>query len=129
VDKYKLSELKKLTAIKLREMADEFEEVVGASGMNKELLVEHISNALKKRDLFTEEVVHSQELDKLEAKRLKLKPEMKALIKQKKKILAAKEHDLEKLKDVRSQIKRLRRQIHRIHIRESQLKKILKIQS
>ena len=129
MDKYKLSELKKLTAVKLREMADEFEEVVGASGMNKELLVENISNALKKRDLFIEEVVHSQELDKLEAQRLKLKPEMKALIKKKKKILAGKEHDLEKLRDVRNQIKRLRRQIHRIHIRESQLKKILKIQS
>jgi len=129
VDKYKQSDLKKLTVVKLREMAAEFEEIVGATGMNKEKLIEELSNALQKRDRFVVEEVHSKELEKLEAARLKLKPEIKTLIKQKKEILAQEDHDLAKLKDVRDKIKRLRRRIHRTHIREEQLKKILKLKS
>lgn|GEM_PF-1138270 len=129
MDKYKQSDLKKLTVVKLREMAAEFEEIVGATGMNKEKLIEELSNALQKRDRFVVEEVHSKELEKLEAARLKLKPEIKTLIKQKKEILAQEDHDLAKLKDVRDKIKRLRRRIHRTHIREEQLKKILKLKS
>jgi hypothetical protein len=129
VDKYKKSDLKKLTVVKLRELAAEFEEIVGATGMNKEKLIGELSEALKKRDRFVVEEVHSKELEKLEADRLKYKPEIKALIKQKKEILAQEDHDLEKLKEVRAKIKRLRRRIHRMHIREEQLKKILKLKS
>ncbi|MBN2429905.1 MAG: hypothetical protein JXQ27_00445 [Acidobacteria bacterium] len=129
MDKYKVNDLKKLTVVKLRELAAEFEEIVGATGMNKEKLIEELSNALKKRDRFIVEEVHSKELEKLEADRLRLKPEMKTWIKQKKEILTQKDHDLAKLKEVRDKIKRLRRRIHRTHVREEQLKKILKLKS
>jgi ABC-type lipoprotein export system ATPase subunit len=123
----KLSDLKKLTAVKLREMADEFEEIVGASGMTKDALVHAIAAALKKRDRFQDEVIHSMDIDKLEADRMKFRAEMKVLIKQKKTLLAAEQHDHEKIKEVRSSIKRLRRRIHRVHNREVQVKKLMKI--
>jgi len=123
----KLSDLKKLTAVKLREMAGEFEEIVGASGLNKDALVHAIADALKKRGRFQDEVVHSMDIDKLEADRMKFRAEMKGLIKEKKSLLGAAEHDHEKIKEVRAKIKRLRRRIHRVHNREVQVKKLLKI--
>lgn len=122
----KASTLKKMTAIKLREMAGQFEEIQGASGLNKEQLVATISEALKKRGQLEDETPHSQELDQLEKDRTKFKPEIQTLIREKKALLAAAEHDHAKLKEVREKIKRLRRRIHRIMIREEQLKKMLK---
>ncbi len=129
MDKFKIADLKKLTAVKLREMADEFEEIKGASGMNKELLVETLAASLRSRSLLIEEELHSNELDRLEKDRLKFKPEMKVLIKKKKELLADHDHDPAELKDVRDRIKRLRRKIHRTHIREEQLKIALKLKS
>ena len=124
----KLDDLQKMTAVKLREMCDEFEEIQGASGMNKEQLIEVIVEALKKRGKFEAEEVKSEELNRMEKDRMEFRKEMKQLIKEKRTLLAAEEHDHEKLKEVRSKIKRLRRRIRRIHVREQQLMKILKIQ-
>lgn len=123
----KLSDLKKLTAVKLREMAAQFEEIQGASGMHKDQLVRVVADAMKKRGQLQEEMIHSEELDQMEKDRLKFKPEMKALIREKQSLLARPDHDLAKLKNIRQRMKWLRRRIHRIHVREQHIQKLLKM--
>jgi hypothetical protein len=125
----KRSELEKLTATKLRELAHQYEEIKGASGLTKDQLIQAIVAAMRTRGTFQEEPTHSASIDQLEAQRLKVRTELGPLIRNKRALLAAETHDHAQLKEVRAKIKRLRRRIHRIRIQEAQLKKILKLQS
>lgn len=125
----KRSELEKLTATKLREMAHAYEEIKGASGLAKGELIEAIVAAMRQRGTFQEDLSHAAAIDQLEAQRLKVRTELGPLIRSKRSLLAAETHDHAQIKDVRAQVKRLRRRIHRIRVQEAQLKKILKIKS
>ena len=91
-------ELEKLTAIKLRELAEEYPEITGASGMKKEELVIAI---LKARG----EPIKKEKKEK--QKISTVKKEIRALKGEKEKSLA--EKDSKKVAQLRKKIKKLKR--------------------
>jgi hypothetical protein len=92
-------ELEKLTVIKLRELAVEYPEIVGATGMKKEDLVVAI---LKARG----EPVKKEK--KKPTKIFDVKKEIRSIKKEKEKAIT--EKDGKKLSKLRKKIKRLKRQ-------------------
>jgi hypothetical protein len=92
-------ELEKLTAIKLREIAKEYEQITGASGMKKEALVNAILEARG------EPLV---EIQKDEQTIAMIKQQIREVLKQRDSALA--EKDSKKLATVRKTLKKLKRQ-------------------
>jgi FlaA1/EpsC-like NDP-sugar epimerase len=92
-------ELEKLTAIKLREIAKEYEQITGASGMKKEALVNAILEARG------EPLV---EVNKDEKSIARIKQQIRQTLKQRDSALA--EKDRTKVSAVRKTLKRLKRQ-------------------
>ncbi len=92
-------ELEKMTATKLREVAREYTEITGASGMKKEELVEAV---LKARGEPVKEIVKDAE------KMTALKKRIRTIKADKKKSLD--EKDGQKAAELRKQLKKLKRQ-------------------
>jgi hypothetical protein len=92
-------ELEKLTAIKLREIAKEYEQIAGASGMKKEALVNAILEARG------EPIV---EVNKDEKSIACVKQQIRQTLKQRDSALA--EKDRTKVAAVRKTLKKLKRQ-------------------
>ena len=92
-------ELEKLTAIKLREIAKEYEQITGTSGMKKEALVNAILEARG------EPLV---EVQKDEQTIAMIKKQIRETLKQRDSALA--EKDSKKLATVRKTLKKLKRQ-------------------
>jgi len=91
-------ELEKLTAIKLRELAGEYPEITGATGMKKEELVIAILKA------------RGEPIKKVKKEKQKIsivKKDIRALKKDKEKSLA--EKDTKKVTEIRKKIKTLKR--------------------
>jgi len=92
-------ELEKLTAIKLREIAKEYEQITGTSGMKKEALVVAILEARG------EPLV---EVNKDEKSIARIKTQIRETVKQRDSALEAK--DSKKVAAVRKTLKKLKRQ-------------------
>ena len=92
-------ELEKLTAIKLREIAKEYEQITGASGMKKDALVNAI---LEARGEPIKEVVKDEQTV------AQIKTQIRETLKQRDKALE--EKDSVKLAAVRKTLKKLKRQ-------------------
>lgn len=90
-------ELSKLTVVKMREMAQEYPDIVGATGMEKEQLIDILC---EKMDIEKPHVEVKLDIDKG-----KIKREIKALKVERDKALEAKDH---------AELKRVRRKIHKL---------------
>ena len=92
-------ELEKLTAIKLREIAKEYEQITGASGMKKEALVNAILEARGEP---------LDEVNKDEKSIARVKKQIRQTLKQRDSALE--EKDRKKVAAVRKTLKKLKRQ-------------------
>ena len=105
-------ELEKLTAIKLRELAQEYPDITGASGLKKEELVVAILKARGEPvKQVKKDVVHIS----------KVKKQLRTVKKDKDQAIS--EHDAKKLHLLRKQIKKLKRQTRQIAGENKQAKK------
>ena len=96
-------ELEKLTAIKLREIAKEYEQITGASGMKKDALVNAILEARGEP---------IKEIHKDEQSISLIKKQIRETVKQRDKALE--EKDRTKLAAVRKTLKKLKRQTRQL---------------
>lgn len=100
-------ELEKLTAIKLREIAKEYEQITGASGMKKEALVVAILQARGEP---------LDEVSKDEQSIARVKQQIRQTLKQRDAALA--EKDRTKVAAVRKTLKRLKRQTRSLVVKK-----------
>jgi tRNA pseudouridine-54 N-methylase len=96
-------ELEKLTAVKLREIAKEYEQITGASGMKKDALVNAILEARGEP---------IKEVHKDEQSISRIKKQIRQTVKQRDKALE--EKDRTKLAAVRKTLKKLKRQTRQL---------------
>jgi len=101
------NELEKLTAIKLREVAKEYEQITGTSGMKKEALVNAI---LEARGEPLVEVIKDEQTV------AQIKKQIREMLKQRDAALEAK--DSKKLAAVRKTLKKLKRQTRALVIKK-----------